>query len=261
MIAQEQARELIGSTAYDRSGSKLGKVGQVYLDGRNGRPEWITTKTGMFGTKESFVPLNDAKLNDGKVTVNFSKAKVQEAPRIDNDGELSSRDEESLYRHYGIDRGEPPVGNRAGPNAERTQSDTTRAGGTDDAMTRSEEQLHVGTEQREAGRARLRKYVVTEDEQVNVPVSHEEVRVEREPVTEENRAEALEGEPITEDEHEVTLHEERPTVSKETHPVERVRMEKDTVREEETVRDEVRKERIDAEGAENSESRRQSGRG
>lgn len=260
MIAQEQARELIGSTAYDRSGSKLGKVGQVYLDGRNGQPEWITAKTGMFGTKESFVPINDASLNDGKVTVNYSKDKVQDAPRIDNDGELSARDENTLYQYYGMEsETQPAVGDRAGPTSDRSTSERTRTS-DDAAMTRSEEQLHVGTEQHEAGRARLRKYVVTEDQQVNVPVSHEEVRVEREPVTEENRGEALEGQPISEDEHEVTLHEERPTVSKEAHPVERVRMEKDTVRDEETVQDEVRKERIDAEGVDESESRRQPGR-
>lgn len=259
MIAQEQARELIGSTAYDRSGSKLGKVGQVYLDGRNGQPEWITAKTGMFGSKESFVPINDASLNDGKVTVNYSKDKVQDAPRIENDGELSARDENTLYEYYGMESDAPSaVGDRAGPSSERTTTGDDRTRTNDDeAMTRSEEQLHVGTEQHEAGRARLRKYVVTEDQQVNVPVSHEEVRVEREPVTEENRDEALRGQPISEDEHEVTLHEERPTVSKEAHPVERVRMEKDTVRDEETVQDEVRKERIETEG---TEGRRESGR-
>ena len=116
---------------------------------------------------------------------------------------------------------------------------------TDDAMTRSEEQLHVGTEGVEAGRARLRKYVVTENVTQTVPVSHEEVRLEREPISDANRDAALSGEPITEEEHEVTLHAERPVVEKEAVPVERVRLTTDTVTEEAQVNETVRKEQID----------------
>ncbi len=80
-------------------------------------------------------------------------------------------------------------------------------------MTRSEERLNVGTQQVEAGRARLRKYVVTKEQTVNMPVSHEEVRVEREPITDANPDQAMTGGEITEDEHEVILHAERPFVS------------------------------------------------
>jgi len=83
---------------------------------------------------------------------------------------------------------------------------------SDDAMTRSEERLNVGTQQVEAGRARLRKYVVTKEQTVNMPVSHEEVRVEREPITDANPDQAMTGGEITEDEHEVILHAERPFV-------------------------------------------------
>ncbi|MGW0065802.1 DUF2382 domain-containing protein [Streptosporangium sandarakinum] len=126
---------------------------------------------------------------------------------------------------------------------------TGRTGHTgDDAMTRSEERLDVGTESHEAGRARLRKYVVTDQEQVTVPVTREEVRVEREPITDSNIDDALGGPEITESEHEVILREERPTVEKRTVPVERVRMSKDRVTDEETVSEGVRKERIEAEG-------------
>jgi uncharacterized protein (TIGR02271 family) len=112
-------------------------------------------------------------------------------------------------------------------------------------MTRSEEELRVGTEQREAGRVRLRKHVVTEQQQMTVPVSREEVRVEREPITEESRGAALDGPAISEDEHEVTLHEERPVVEKEARPVERVRLDTETVTDQETVGGEVRKEEIE----------------
>ena len=115
-------------------------------------------------------------------------------------------------------------------------------------MTRSEERLNVGTETTEAGRARLRKYVVTEQQSVNVPVTREEVRIEREPITDANRDEALSGPDISEEEHEVTLHDERPVVETEAVPVERVRLSKEQVTEQETVSGEVRKEQIDTDG-------------
>ena len=122
-------------------------------------------------------------------------------------------------------------------------SDTAggRSPGTDDAMTRSEERLNVGKETLEAGRARLRKYVVTENVTRTVPVSHEEVRLEREPVTDANQDAALSGADITEAEHEVQLNAERPVVTKETVPVERVRLATESVAGEEQVTEEVRK--------------------
>jgi uncharacterized protein (TIGR02271 family) len=118
-------------------------------------------------------------------------------------------------------------------------------------MTRSEEEVRVGTagvERTETGRARLRKYVVTEEQQVTVPVTREEVRVEREPITDANVGDALSGPDIAEGEHEVVTHEERPIVTKETVPKERVRLETETVTDQETVTEDVRKERIDVDG-------------
>lgn len=112
-------------------------------------------------------------------------------------------------------------------------------------MTRSEEQVRVGTETRETGRVRLRKYVVTENVTQTVPVSREEVRLEREPITDENRGDALAGGDITEEEHEVVLTEERPVVQKEAVPVERVRLDKDTVTNQQQVDETVRKEEIE----------------
>ncbi|MFJ2506948.1 YsnF/AvaK domain-containing protein [Arthrobacter citreus] len=119
--------------------------------------------------------------------------------------------------------------------------------GIDDAMTRSEEQLDVGTESHETGRARLRKYTVTENVTTQVPVSHEEVVIEREPITDANREAALSGPEMREDEYEVTLHAEEPVVHKHTEPVERVRLDTETVTGTENVSEEVRKERIESE--------------
>ena len=123
-------------------------------------------------------------------------------------------------------------------------------------MTRSEQQVRVGTERVERGRARLRKYVVTEQVQQTVPVTREEVRVEREPITEDNVDDATRGPDISEAEHEVVLTEERPVVQKETVPVERVRLSKDAVTDEAQVSEEVAKEQIETEGVEGSEPER-----
>lgn len=112
-------------------------------------------------------------------------------------------------------------------------------------IIRSDERLHVGTENVESGKVRLRKYVVTENVSATVLVSHEEVHVEREPITEANRSAAMTGGDLTQDVHEIALHEERAVVEKETIPVERVRLGTETVTEEQQVNEEVRKEQTD----------------
>ena len=264
MISTEDITSIIGSNAVDNDGDKLGKDGQVYLDDQTGRPEWATVSTGLFGTSESFVPLTDASVSGGVLRVPYEKAKVKDAPRMDADqGHLSPDEEAELYRYYGLGTGTETTGyTETAGDAETTNTteaagftDTNRHGTvghdtsgptTDNAMTRSEEQLRVGTQQVEAGRARLRKYVVTENVSTTVPVSHEEVRIEREPITDANVGDALDGPAISEEEHEVVLHAERPVVAKEAVPVERVRLDTETVTEQESVSDSVRKEQIEA---------------
>ena len=114
----------------------------------------------------------------------------------------------------------------------------------------------MGTRSEEVGRARLRKYVVTENVTESVPVSREEVRLEREPITDANVGNALDGPAISEEEHEVTLHAERAVVEKEAVPVERVRLDKTTVTEQEQVSEGVRKEEIELEGVDETRDRR-----
>lgn len=140
--------------------------------------------------------------------------------------------------------GEPYGRDLAGDSRDMAGRD--RRGETDTAMTRSEETMHVGTERHEVGRARLRKYVVTEEQQQTIPLRHDEVRVEREAITEKNRDAALTGPEISEAEYEVTLYEEKPVVETRVEPVERVRLTTEERTEEETVKGRVRKERIEA---------------
>jgi uncharacterized protein (TIGR02271 family) len=231
-----------GRTMLDRDGDKIGKIDDIYEDKQTGQPEWALVNTGLFGTKKTFVPLRGASPVGEDVRVPFEKAHVKDAPGIDPDGELSETEERELFTHYDLGY-ETDLDDASTGNGHDTSGPTT-----DDAMTRSEEELRVGTERREAGRARLRKYVVTENEQRTVPVRREEVRVEREPITEGNVDQALDGPEISEEEHEVVLHEERPVVEKDVVAKERVRLTAEERTDEETVSEDVRKERIETDG-------------
>ena len=272
MITEQQIPSIIGADAIDNDGDKIGTVSEVYLDDQSGRPEWATVKTGLFGTKETFIPLAQAELSGEELRFPYDKAKVKDAPKIEAEGHLSPAEESELYRYYGIAEGtadnrgtgtltdtdtrdasgitapRPDLGvdqREDGRDAVGTVGRDTSGPTTDEAMTRSEERLTVGTEAVETGRARLRKHVVTENVTRTVPVSHEEVRIEREPITDANRDAALAGGELTEEEHEVTLHAERPVVEKETVPVERVRLATETVTEQATVNEQVAHEEIE----------------
>lgn len=265
MLDQDQINDVFDRDLYGSDGDKIGSVKQVYTDDQSGKPEWVTVSTGLFGTKETFVPLADADLSGDRLTVPFTKDFVKDAPNLDADGHLSPEEERQLYSYYGRADYDTTSTGRVTDTTTAAAAGTGVVGDrdrdvvgdrdrgvagddTDDAMTVSEERLNVGTEREEAGRARLRKYVVTQNVTQTVPVQREEVRVEREPITDANVDEATAGPAISEDEHEVILHEERPVVEKETVPVERVRLDTETVTDQETVGGEVRQERVEVEG-------------
>jgi uncharacterized protein (TIGR02271 family) len=236
-----------GRTLVDRDDGRIGTIDAIYLDDQTGQPEWALVTTGLFGTKSSFVPLAQATQTDQDVRVPYDKQLVKDAPRVDPDGHLSEAEERQLWRHYGLDY---DATDRDLPRRRRTTGRDTvgrDASGptTDDAMTRSEEELRVGTTERERGRVRLRKYVTTEHVEQTVPVQRERVRVEREPITDANLNAATSGPDISEADHEVVLREEEPVVEKRVVPRERVRLDKDTVTDEERVAEELRKEQID----------------
>ena len=243
-----------GRTAVDSDGEKIGTIAEIYMDAETSKPEWLAVKTGMFGSKVSFIPIAEASDAGDGVRVPYDKAQVKDAPNAEADGELSQDEEAALYSHYGLDYSESrsDTGLPEGHGNGRQETDRDAVGHdtsgptTDDAMTRSEEELRVGKTQRESGRARLRKYVVTEQVQKTVPVQREEVRIEREPITDANVGDAKAGPAISEEEHEVTLHEEEVVVEKRAVPKERVRLDKETVTEDQTVSEQVRKEQIEA---------------
>ena len=230
-----EASDWIGREVVGHDGDKIGKIEAIYVDEQTATPEWVGVKTGLFGTRLSFVPLTSATTKDDVISVPYAKDKIKEAPQVDADETLSEQEEANLYRYYGLAYSE-------------SRSDSgLPEGSTDDAMTVSEEELRVGTTTREAGRARLRKWVETEQVTETVPVAHDEVRIEREPITEANADKATSGPDFTEDTHEVRLMEEEVVAAKQTVPKERVRLEKDIVTDEAEVGADLRKERVEAE--------------
>ena len=236
MANVDTVRNWQGSTMVDREGDRIGDIDAIYVDDQTGEPEWALVNTGFFGTRSTFVPIAQANAYGDQVQVPYEKQLVKDAPNMDPDGHLSEQEEQELWRHYGLEYGD---------DRDTTVGRDASGRTTDDAMTRSEEELRVGTETRERGRARLRKYVTTEQEQVTVPVQREEVRLEREPVADANLDAATSGPELTESEHEVVLHEERPVIDKQVVPRERVRLDTDTVTEERQVGEEVRKEQFE----------------
>jgi len=242
MPDMDTVRSWEGRTLVDRDGGRIGRIDAFYLDDHTGEPEWALVNTDLFGTKSSFAPLAQATPAGEEVRVPYDKQLVKDAPRVDPDGYLSEAEERQLWRHYGLDYDRAT---RRRPSGRDTVGRDTSGPTTDDAMTRSEEELRVGTTQRERGRVRLRKYVTTEQVQQTVPVQRERVRVEREPITDANRDAATSGPEISEAEHEVILREEEPVVQKRAVPKERVRLDKDTLTGEERVAEEIRREQIE----------------
>jgi uncharacterized protein (TIGR02271 family) len=253
--------QLEGCKVIGSDGDKIGTVSDIYFDKDTDQPEWALVSTGLFGTRSTFVPLTEASMRDGDLVVPFSKDQVKDAPNLDDDGELTQDEEALLARHYGMeytehrsDSGLPTGGGMTGETTTVDRSETDARGTvgrdtsgptTDDAMTRSEEQLRIGKTRRPSQLARLRKRIESEHVTETVPVEREELRVEREPITDGNVGDALDGPELSEEEHEVTLTQEEVTVDKEVRPVERVRLDKDVVTEERQVDETVRKEQID----------------
>lgn len=252
----------IGRTVYDRGGDKIGDITDIYYDDRTGRPEWMTVSTGWFGTKEQFIPISGTAAHGDDLRVEFDKDLIKDAPAVDaDDAHLSPAEERRLYSHYGFDAETHDVDtmyagrDRAdegytyydrrdleradtGRTAERTTSGTA-------STTRSEEELSVDKTRHQAGTARLKKYVVTEDVNMTVPVKKQVARLVREPVRGDAAGRSAD---LTDDSEEVTLMEEEVRVDKKPVAKERVGIDVDEVTEQRQVNETVRKEKVDVEG-------------
>jgi stress response protein YsnF len=240
-----EGRELI-----DKDGDRVGVVASLYAYGDTDVPTWAAVRTGRFGGRETFVPIAAAQPAGERVRVPFTKELIRNAPSSESWADFTRQQESALYSHYGMTHPSVGVDDPAPLPAERPTSAVVEHGAqeraSDDAMTRSEEEMRVDTVRRERGRVRLRKFVVTEEVRERVRVQREEARIEREPITEENIDAAMAGPEISTAEHEIVLHEEVPVVEKRVVPKERVRLEKETHTDEEQISEQIRKERIEA---------------
>jgi sporulation protein YlmC with PRC-barrel domain len=174
-----------GRTVVDRAGEKIGTLRDIYLD-ENERPHWGSVRTGLFGGRETLVPLDQARPEDDVLRLPFDEQRVKDAPTVDPDVQLTEEEEQLLFRHY-------EIGSAPGPSDEVgavAAGQAEPASQPKDAMTRSEEEVRIRKRARERGRARLRKYVVTDYVEKKVPVQREEVRVEYEPTHDPDRADA-----------------------------------------------------------------------
>jgi stress response protein YsnF len=204
-----------GRTVVDRHGQKIGTLQEIYLD-EDERPHWGGVHTALFGLRQTLVPLDHGALDGDRLQLPFDAEHVKGAPNVDPDVQLSEDQQDRLYRHYDLteprpadanagtaddsapmraddDRG-PDAAVAAGPagaaRADRPDDQDESGGpgpavGSDadrrDAMTRSEEEVHIDTRMRPRERVRIKKYVVTDHVKKTVPVQREEVRLEREP--------------------------------------------------------------------------------
>src|SRR3712207_2369032 len=107
-------------------------------------------------------------------------------------------------------------------------------------VQRTEEELRAGTRERQAGALKVRKRVRTDRERIEVPTRHEEVTVDRVPIDSETS-----GAEIGEDEVRIPVTEEEVVVEKRPVAKEEVRIRKDVVEDTEVVEEDVRREEVD----------------
>src|SRR5215210_6288689 len=272
-----------GYTVVDEGGSKIGKVDDLFLD-ENDQPEYFGVKMGFLGTSSTLIPADITTIDNeqGFIEVSQPKSTVQDGPAFDDDREITPDYENEVRSYYGLGPAESSGGSYEETNGHSGAgtTDSTSAGTVGPGMSmgdtetgefrehdradegvhqsrgddlrdedelrvqRSEEELRAGTREREAGSVKVRKRVRTDREQIEVPTKHEEVSVERVPMS----GEATEAQ-IGEDEVSVPVTEEEVVVEKRAVAKEEVRLRKDAVEDTEVVEEDVRREEIDVEDA------------
>jgi len=227
--------------AYDDAGNSIGAVADVYVDDATGQPEWIALRSGLFGTKLSFVPAAAGSWRDDGVHFPFSREAIKRSPHPDViEDRLDPEQKEELLRYYS---------HQSGVESEHVDVARELGDPTVVELIRSEEEVSVSTAARAGGRVRLVKYIVTENVTTTIEVRREMVRLEHQPFGDER---PTAPEPVEwRDEvtlGEIVLYEEEVVVAKRVVPRERVRLVVDTTTEMQRVDEIVRRERIAVEG-------------
>ena len=249
MTAGTQTPEqLFGYDVVDATGNKLGTVDGVWVDDATNELEFVGVKTGWLMGKTHLIPVVNAQIGDGTIQVPYGEDQVKGAPSFGTDDELTPDQEDGIYQYYGLDRstapsptGLPPGGGTATETgmADAGSARDTAALADEERVRLHEEELQVGKRQVEAGRARIRKVVRTEHQEVPVELRQENVEIERVPASGEPGPHAFEEREI-----DVPIMREEPVVSKEAHATGEVRVGKDVQAETREVGGEVRREDV-----------------
>jgi uncharacterized protein (TIGR02271 family) len=239
----------IGADLYDTTDTKIGTIDNLYVDTQTKQPTWIETTTGFFGTKHTYVPIESAYVHEGNndyVYTGYERSFVKDAPHFDEGQILSDADERALYEYYGLtyDTVAHSDDHHGTAHTDGHDHDHTHDKINEHGVTRSEEEVSVGTRSVESGTVRLHKFVTTESVDLTVPVRKEHVRVIRTPVTDGTTGSEIDSEETI---AEVTVREEVPVVQKETVAKEHVTLEKSVETDEAHVHDTVKKEHIEVE--------------
>ncbi len=276
-----------GYTVYDTHYDKIGKIDDLFVD-ENDQPEYVGVKMGFLGSKTTLIPADIVRVNDKRrlVEVAADKETVKNGPTFSDDGEITPEFERRVLEYYRVEsrqasmergaygayhsnatsrervdlqpgehvgtgmggveqRGHPVSPRREGP----TKRDGDRIDEDELRVQRVEEELRVGTREREAGAMRVRKRVRTDRERLSVPKKREEVHVERVPVEEGQGREASKAGIVEESDDEIRIPVVEEEIVVEKRPVvkEEIRLRKDVVEEEELVEEDVRREEVDIE--------------
>ncbi len=226
--------QLIGASVIGSDGRVVGAVEAVFHDDVDRTPRWVQIKAGK-GLQ--FVPLAGSNITSRGLQVPFDAQKIVNEPSLTVGKHMSPAQEEELCRYFNLD---VPAQARRAPGAgdAAAQADTSQ-----ESIVLTEERIAVSKEVAESGRVKLHKHVETKPVEQAVQVWHEEYEIERMPIT---PGSPVSG-PIAESDLEMTLHEERPVVQKETVPFEQVRLSAKRVTENKVVRGEVARERVEVE--------------
>jgi uncharacterized protein (TIGR02271 family) len=249
--------QLVGYELVGSGGDRIGTVDSLWLDEATSRPEFIGVADRRNAERLHLVPVVGLQADGTRHTlrVPYDADRIQGAPVYDRSADLTAQDEDRIYGYYGIDRstapsptGLPGHAGRMWERAERPRAGMT----TEQAQGRRviplrEEQLRVQKQPTEAGEVGIRKQVVTEQKTIDVPVSREEVVVERHPVEPRpaDRPIGSENEEIR-----VPVREEHVNVEKQPVVTGEVEVGKREIQDTERVSGEVRHEeaRIEREG-------------
>jgi uncharacterized protein (TIGR02271 family) len=247
-LGRQNSDRLIGFKVMDMADQKIGTVNNLWAD-ETGQPAFLGMKTGWLGLgKNHVVPVHTAHVNDRDQVIRlpFSEDRIKEAPAFDAETDLTTQDQEEIYRYYGV-QGAGYDQRRGMAEQSRGSSAARRPSEEGTTMQLKEERVKVGKREVESGGVRLRKIVRTETVQQPVELQHEEIVIERVA----GSGAAVPGEAFKEETIFIPLRREEPVIQKETRIREEVRVGKKRESERRTVSESVRKEDVEVENQQN----------